>query len=170
MARYASGRKSWGYSDRSGFRYRLRDMIKEWNGLKVGIDEYEPKHPQLEPNYPGPDPTALYEPRPDSRSEVTVERLLTLNPFLSGSSGSAGITVIEKSHGRFVVCDFVCPTKRTRAEFDADITIWMDTIKQGRFEDTNKIFEKPRNVTFHITEWNDKNHMNIAYEIKEKYV
>ena len=99
MARYASGKKAWGYSDRSGFRYRLRDMIKEWNGLKVGIDEYEPKHPQLEPNYPGPDPTALYEPRPDSRSEVVVENLLTLNPFLSSSSGSAVITVIEKSHG-----------------------------------------------------------------------
>ena len=55
MARFASGKKSWGYSDRSGFRYRLRDMIKEWNGLKVGRDEYEAKHPQLEPNYPGPD-------------------------------------------------------------------------------------------------------------------
>jgi len=99
MARYASGKKAWGYSDRSGFRYRLRDMIKEWNGLKVGIDEYEPKHPQLEPNYPGPDPTALYEPRPDSRTEVTVENLLGLNPFLSTAS-SATITVIELSHGR----------------------------------------------------------------------
>ena len=81
MARYASGRKAWGYSDRSGFRYRLREMRKEWNGLKVGPDEYEAKHPQLEPNYPGPDPTALYEPRPDSRTEVTVENILGLNPF-----------------------------------------------------------------------------------------
>ena len=99
MARYASGRKAWGYSDRSGFRYRLRDMIKEWNGLKVGPDEYEPKHPQLEPNYPGPDPTALYEPIPDSRTEVSVENLLVLNPFLSTTS-SASITVIEPSHGR----------------------------------------------------------------------
>ena len=54
MARYASGRYAWGYSDRSGFRYRLREMRKEWNGLKVGPDEYEAKHPQLEPNYPGP--------------------------------------------------------------------------------------------------------------------
>ena len=99
MARYASGKKAWGYSDRSGFRYRLRDMIKEWNGLKVGRDEYEAKHPQLEPNYPGPDPTALYEPRPDSRTEVTVENLLGLNPFLSTAS-SATITVIEPSHGR----------------------------------------------------------------------
>ena len=99
MARYASGKKAYGYSDRSGFRYRLRDMIKEWNGLKVGRDEYEAKHPQLEPNYPGPDPTALYEPRPDSRTEVTVENLLGLNPFLSTAS-SATITVIEPSHGR----------------------------------------------------------------------
>jgi len=99
MARYASGKKAWGYSDRSGFRYRLRDMIKEWNGLKVGRDEYEAKHPQLEPNYPGPDPTALFEPRPDARTEVTVENLLGLNPFLSTAS-SATITVIEPSHGR----------------------------------------------------------------------
>ena len=74
-------------------------MIKEWNGLKVGPDEYEAKHPQLEPNYPGPDPTALYEPRPDSRTEVSVENLLGLNPFLSTAS-SASITVIEPSHGR----------------------------------------------------------------------
>ena len=99
MARYASGKKAYGYSDRSGFRYRLREMRKEWNGLKVGPDEYEPKHPQLEPNYPGPDPTALYEPRTDSRTEVSVENLLGLNPFLSTAS-SASITVIEPSHGR----------------------------------------------------------------------
>ena len=99
MARYASGKKAYGYSDRSGFRYRLRDMRKEWNGLKVGPDEYEAKHPQLEPNYPGPDPTALFEPRPDARTEVTVENLLGLNPFLSTAS-SATITVIEPSHGR----------------------------------------------------------------------
>ena len=99
MARYASGKRAYGYSDRSGFRYRLRDRRKEWNGLKVGPDEYEAKHPQLEPNYPGPDPTALYEPRPDSRTEVSVENLLGLNPFLSTAS-SASITVIEPSHGR----------------------------------------------------------------------
>ena len=49
MARFASGKDAWGYSDRSGFRYRLTDMVTEWNGLLVGRDEYEPKHPQLEP-------------------------------------------------------------------------------------------------------------------------
>ena len=76
----------------------------------------------------------------------------------------------EKENGRFVICDFVCPTVQTRKNFDADITIWMDTIKEGRFQDTNKIFVQPHNVDFHITEWNEKNHINIAHDIKEKYV
>ena len=69
MARYASGRKAWGYSDRSGFRYRLREMRKEWNGLKVGPDEYEAKHPQLEPNYPQIQ-QRLYEPRPNQDTDL----------------------------------------------------------------------------------------------------
>ena len=76
----------------------------------------------------------------------------------------------EKKNGRFVICDFVCPTKETRKSFNADIIIWMDTIKKGRFEDTNKIFQSPKKVTYHINEWNDKNHINIAHDIKEKNV
>ena len=63
---YASGNKAWGISDRSGFRFRLRDMRKEWTGSLVGPDEYEPKHPQLEPIRVGPDPQALYNPRPET--------------------------------------------------------------------------------------------------------
>ena len=76
----------------------------------------------------------------------------------------------EKDSGRFVLCDFVCPTPETRKNFDADITIWMDTIEEGRFKDTNEIFIKPEDVDFQIKEWNDKNHINIAHDIKEKYV
>ena len=64
MARYASGKKAWGFSDRSGFRYRLSEMMTEWNGMKVGPDEYEPKHPQLTQTHKGSDPQALFEPRP----------------------------------------------------------------------------------------------------------
>ena len=71
----------------------------------------------------------------------------------------------EKEHGRFVVCDFVCPTKETRKNFDPDIVIWMDTIKKGRFEDTNKIFQSPGKVDFHISEWNEHNHDDIAREL-----
>ena len=51
--------------------------------------------------------------------------------------------------------------------FDADITIWLDTIEEGRFEDTNALFEPPEKVDFHITEWNDHNHIDVAKRIKE---
>jgi len=52
---------------------------------------------------------------------------------------------------RNVIADFVCPTKQTRADFNADYVIWMDTIKEGRFEDTNKMFEAPKNPDFIVT-------------------
>ena len=71
----------------------------------------------------------------------------------------------EKSHGRIVICDFVCPTSETKTNFDPDITIWMDTIKSGRYEDTNKMFEEPINVDFKVTEMNDFNHETISREI-----
>ena len=69
---YASGKKAWGISDRSGFRFRLREMKREWTGALVGPDEYEPKHPQLEPIKVGPDPQALYNPRPDKAEALQV--------------------------------------------------------------------------------------------------
>jgi len=49
-----------------------------------------------------------------------------------------------------VVADFVCPTEKTRKDFAADYTIWVDTIKEGRFEDTNKVFEKPNEYDFRV--------------------
>jgi len=49
----------------------------------------------------------------------------------------------ESANSRIVICDFVCPTKQTRKEFNPDVLIWMDTISAGRFDDTNRIFEPP---------------------------
>ena len=66
MGNYASGKYAYGISDRSGFRYLLKDMRREWNGLLVGPDEYEPKHPQLEPIRYVTDAEALKNPRPDT--------------------------------------------------------------------------------------------------------
>lgn len=53
------------------------------------------------------------------------------------------IADFEKSFKRTVICDFVCPLQITREIFEADYTIWMNTIQSGRFQDTNKIFETP---------------------------
>jgi len=63
---YASGRNAYGISDRSGRRYRLREMKTEWTGAKVGPDEFETKHPQLFPPRAFPDPQALRGPRPET--------------------------------------------------------------------------------------------------------
>ena len=47
-----------------------------------------------------------------------------------------------------VVNDFICPTKKLRELFKADYTVWVDTIKKGRYENTNKLFEPPKKVDF----------------------
>ena len=49
----------------------------------------------------------------------------------------------DESGEPFVICDFVCPTVKLREIFAADTSIWIDTIQEGRFEDTNKLFVKP---------------------------
>jgi len=49
MSRFSTGKNSFAISDRSGLRYRYKDMRREWNGLLVGRDEFEPKQPQLGP-------------------------------------------------------------------------------------------------------------------------
>ena len=68
--------------------------------------------------------------------------------------------------GKIAVTDFVCPTEAARQAFDPDYTIWMDTIKEGRFEDTNKIFENPPKCDYHVSEWFDDTHEQLVHIIK----
>ncbi len=56
-----------------------------------------------------------------------------------------------KNEGNYVVADFICPTPEARKLFPADYVIWVDTIKEGRFEDTNQMFVKPEKYDFHVT-------------------
>ena len=56
-----------------------------------------------------------------------------------------------KKEGNYVVADFICPTPEARKLFPADYVVWVDTIKAGRFEDTNQMFVKPEKYDFHIT-------------------
>ena len=56
-----------------------------------------------------------------------------------------------KNEGNNVIADFICPTPASRELFPADYIIWVDTIKEGRFEDTNQMFVKPQKFNFHVT-------------------
>jgi adenylylsulfate kinase len=56
--------------------------------------------------------------------------------------------------GHTVIVDFICPTNLTRAAFGKpDVLIFMDTLAEGRFEDTNKMFEVPTEY-----DWSFLNH------------
>ena len=61
------------------------------------------------------------------------------------------------------VVDFICPYDQNRHDYD--IKIWMNTIKEGRYEDTNKMFEKPSHCTFEIKNFN---YQNTIKEIRDK--
>ena len=72
-----------------------------------------------------------------------------------------------KNEGNYVIADFICPTPEARSLFPADYIVWVDTIKSGRFDDTNKMFVKPEKYDCHVTTqdakvWAPK----IAKEIK----
>ena len=73
-----------------------------------------------------------------------------------------------KKEGKNVIADFICPTPEARKLFPADYIIWVDTIKEGRFEDTNQMFVNPKNFDFHVTTQDAKNWApKIIEEIKK---
>ena len=72
---------------------------------------------------------------------------------------------IEEGH--YVLADFICPTPEARNLFPSDFIIWVDTIKKGRFDDTNAMFVKPEKFDCHVTTQNAKHWAaKIAKEIK----
>ena len=62
-----------------------------------------------------------------------------------------------RKDNNYVIADFICPTPEARSLFPSDYVIWVDTIKEGRFEDTNKMFVKPDKYNFHVTTQDAKN-------------
>ena len=60
--------------------------------------------------------------------------------------------------GKVAIADFVAPTDQARMEFNADFTVWMDTINEGRFEDTNAMFVKPPHCDYHVEGWFNDTH------------
>ena len=64
----------------------------------------------------------------------------------------------------YVVADFICPTPEARSLFPSDYIVWVDTIKEGRFQDTNKMFVKPDKYNFLVSTQDAKNWAPKIYE------
>ena len=117
---YAKGKQAYGICDISGFRYKLKDMKRTWDGLLVGPDQWNEKHPQLEPRKHTVDPEALFNPRPDQAEDggtgfvvITAPSITTNFSMLPNtipskfelaklSSNLGSITVIENDDTRSV--------------------------------------------------------------------
>lgn len=64
--------------------------------------------------------------------------------------------------GLIVVVDFICPTLDARTAFGKpNILVWMDTITKGRFEDTNKLWEKPTEFDYHFVSYDSKGQTDL---------
>ena len=76
-----------------------------------------------------------------------------------------------EAEGKIAIADFVAPFEKARNNFSADYEIFVDTIKEGRFEDTNKVFERPYVSDYNVHEQRgDVDAKIIAYEIGQRFI
>ena len=98
MSNLSKGKYAKFISDRSGMEFPYKEMVREWNGARVHISEFEPKQPQLEPTPHGADPQGLPEARP-ARIQLPTQDFLPDNPF-STINTSTVVTVSEPNSAR----------------------------------------------------------------------
>ena len=79
------------------------------------------------------------------RKEINKDLGFSVEDRLEQARRMGVLCDIASRHGAHVIADFVCPTPETREAFGAHFIVWVDRIKEGRFEDTNKLFVPPEN-------------------------
>ena len=72
--------------------------------------------------------------------------------------------------GLNVVVDFICPTAKTREVFGKpDVLIWMDTLQEGRFEDTNKMWEEPTKFDYRFMSYDAEGQTDTIIAISDLF-
>ena len=84
------------------------------------------------------------------------------------SERMAIIANYENQRNDFVICDFVCPTRKTREIFNADFIIWVDTSRPCKYADTSKIFENPQKFDYRVTDFDDADVKKIINKLLEQ--
>ena len=114
MSSFASGKKAYFISDRSGFRYPYKDMRREWNGSVVGPDEFEPKHPQLGPFRKVGDSQALKDARPEPKEPTAFIVFSTTGKDIIPSPIN-DLSVLNTSVGTVTITSTVSSSSSTTA-------------------------------------------------------
>ena len=137
-------------SGKTYFAERLKKYLEE-NGDMEKID------PMRFALYEGVPPDSYYDVKVDWFNADEIRKRFNDWDFSKEGRIRQSLRMFEfaiKCTGDFVICDFVAPLPEMRHNFKADWTIWIDTIDQGRYEDTNKAFVPPDVYDFRITEQN----------------
>lgn len=80
----------------------------------------------------------------DVRADLNKDLGFSVEDRVEQARRLGALSRLISNQGKLVVVDFVNPTKETRESFgDADVVVWVDRINEGRFEDTNKLWEDP---------------------------
>ena len=87
----------------------------------------------------------------DMRNRVWTDLDFSISCRMIQAQRMGALSNILYEQGFNVVADFVCPTKITRELFGQAKIIWMDTIKESRYQDTNQLFEPPNEYFLRIT-------------------
>ncbi len=69
--------------------------------------------------------------------------------------------------GVLPILDFVCPLHQTQDLFPTSMVVWMDTLKQSRFSDTNAVFEPPQRITMHVTDWDQLDEVALKQLVQD---
>lgn len=86
----------------------------------------------------------------EMRSKVWIDLTFKYTDRLIQAQRMGALSDMLNAQGYDTIADFVCPTDETRKQFGKAFIVWVDRIEQSRFEDTNKLFEKPNNINVHI--------------------
>ncbi len=101
------------------------------------------------------------------RSEISKDLGFTEDDRLEHARRMGKLCEFSSKYGSFSVADFVCPTKKARELFNADFTIWVNRIEEGRFEDTNKMFEPPQNYDIKLKDGSPQEWLSQVMDILE---
>lgn len=86
----------------------------------------------------------------EMRNNVWTDLTFEYKDRLTQSKRMSGLADLLNDQGYNTICDFVCPTNETRQLFGEAFTIFVDRIQSSRYEDTNKLFQKPIKCNVHI--------------------
>lgn len=84
------------------------------------------------------------------RNKVWTDLTFQYSDRLIQAKRMGALSDLLNKQGYITIADFVCPTDETRKKFGKAFIVWIDRVKKSKFEDTNKLFEKPNNINVHI--------------------